>query len=156
MTMDLPWFIGVLLSLQAIGGAIIWFLLQKTIGLHGEKASLQAEGAVRQGEISKLEIENSKLKESISELEKTIKEKYSDDAILAKYDLKEDIAIHRETKRSHCLGCLMKRPRQEVVLIDSGSYWSCPVERQNHDSPNKPNRSRGSVFGGYEGGYMAQ
>lgn len=147
VAMDIPWFIGVLISFQAFGGLVIWFLLQRTIGLHGEKATLQVEGAAKQKTIDKLEADNLKLTACIFKLEKEVQDKYSDEAMLAEYDIDEGMGLahHKKTKKPHCLQCLMDTPRRQVPLIDKGEYWQCSRWQHNHDRPDKPGR---------RGGYM--
>jgi hypothetical protein len=135
-------------------GTIGW-LLRQVLALQQEKATLKAEILSFKDTYS--DTKSNSLKE-IAELkalnltlQKTIDEKCSDEAILAKYDFNEiGVAIHKQTKRPYCPGCLNASPRREVILSDVGAtddYLRCTVERssshiyrksQQHHFPDYP------------------
>ena len=138
VTMDMQWFVGILLGVIGIGGTAFGFLLKYALDLHKEQAALKAQ-------VSSLEDRNSILKENSKdevtalkvenlELQRVVKEKYSDDAVLAKYEIKSDmgLAVHKQSKISYCLGCLTGLPKREVPLIDNGNYWICSVEKMRY------------------------
>ena len=118
VTMDVSWFIGLLATLIVISGGFIGFLLKYSLGLHKEQANLKVEiSSLKEGKTESLQ----KIKDLETEnlnFKKTIRDKHSDDAILAKYDYHPTtgISYDKTSGDAYCTVCLKTHPIEEVRL----------------------------------------
>lgn len=115
-------------------GAIGW-LTQRIFSLHEKKASFEAQISTLEKCNTDSKKETASLKAENLELQKAIQNKYSNEAVLAKYEFNNiGVAVHKGTKKPHCPACLQNLPTKEVKLLDSGNrddYLRCPIDH-NH------------------------
>ncbi len=135
---------------------IVWFwrsrdtLRDKNATLEAKISSLEERNSDFKGDARK-EVDH--LKSENLELKKTIEEKFSEEAVLSKYEFDQiGIPIHKTSKRPFCPACLQASMRREVPLGDSpgDEYLRCLVDR-NHCFEKKNNNRRGYGVGNYEG-----
>lgn len=119
---------------------VAWYFWKLHDSTNPKKEQAAFEFRIKSLEKELLNSENEKsgLKSENSDLRKTIKEKYSNEAILAQYerDQESGVATHKKTKQIYCNSCLNENPPQEKMMakMGSGKHWTCAV-------PGHPNPS---------------
>ena len=141
-------------SAVLLSGAIYFWkrgdtLRDKNATLEAKTSSLEDRNKELKWDLQK---EIDRLKAENITLQKTLQEKFSDEAILAKYDVNNIVAIHKTSHAEYCPGCLQNTPRNEVkLLFNNDSAWLCPVEKKYYSKSDRGQRhSSGSEWHPFE------
>ena len=129
-------------------------LAKMVFNLHGEKATLEAKVTVLQESNTDLKKDSkdemNALKKENLQLQKTIQEKYSQEAIFAKYEISQGgVPMHKTSKRPFCPACLHTDGKEVQLEDDPGDdLWRCTVNRNHYY--DKPNRRRRNFVNGLD------